>query len=349
MDVQQNEKRESNRLIRRVLRVLALATLVTAGLALAGCGGSDSSSSDGGGETLALVAYSTPQTAYEEHLEPAFKETPEGEGIEFTNSFGASGDQSRAVEAGQEASYVNFALETDITRLVESGQIAETWRDNKYKGIVTNSVVSLVVRPGNPEGIETFQDLVDKDVEVVTPNPFTSGGARWNIMAIYGAAIESGKSEKEALADVKTVLSKAVVQPESARVALQTFTGGAGDVLLSYENEAIAAQVAGEDVEYVVPEATILIEQPAAVTVGASKAATDYLDFLWSDAGQTIWAEQGYRPVNKALLDEQTFPIPSNLFTIDDFGGWDTVADEFFDEETGSVAKIQEELGVATG
>jgi len=348
MKVQENEKREANGLIRRVLGVLALATLMTAGLALAGCGGSSSGDS-AGGETLSLVAYSTPQTAYEEHLEPAFKETPEGEGVEFTNSFGASGDQSRAVEAGQEASYVNFALETDITRLVESGQVAETWRNNKYKGIVTNSVVSLVVRPGNPEGIETFQDLVDKDVEVVTPNPFTSGGARWNIMAIYGAAIESGKSEKEALADVKAVLSKAVVQPESARVALQTFTGGAGDVLLSYENEAIAAQVAGEDVEYVVPEATILIEQPAAVTVGASKAATDYLDFLWSDAGQTIWAEQGYRPVNKALLDEQTFPIPPNLFTIDDFGGWDVVADEFFDEETGSVAKIQEELGVATG
>ena len=336
----------SRPLARRALQVLSIAVLATAGFAFAGCGGS---SSEGGGETLALVAYSTPQTAYEEHLEPAFTETPGGAGVEFSNSFGASGDQSRAVEAGQEASYVNFALETDITRLVESGQIAETWRDNKYKGIVTNSVVSLVVRPGNPEGIETFQDLVDKDVEVVTPNPFTSGGARWNIMAIYGAAIEAGKSEKEALADVKTVLSKAVVQPESARVALQTFTGGAGDVLLSYENEAIAAQTAGEDVDYVVPEATILIEQPAAVTVGASKAATDYLDFLWSDAGQTIWAEQGYRPVNKALLDEQTFPVPPGLFTIDDFGGWNTVADEFFDEETGSVAKIQEELGVATG
>lgn len=326
---------------------LLLAVLLTASVGLAACGGSSSES--GGGTSLDLVAYSTPQTAYEEHLEPAFKETAEGSGVEFSNSFGASGDQSRAVEAGQSASYVNFALETDITRLVESGQVAASWQQNKYKGIVTNSVVALVVRPGNPKGIKTFQDLVDKDVEVVTPNPFTSGGARWNIMAIYGAAIEAGKSEKEALADVKTVLSKAVVQPESARVALQTFTGGAGDVLLSYENEAIAAQTAGEEVDYVVPEATILIEQPAAVTIGAPPEATDYLNFLWSDEGQKIWAEQGYRPVNPALLDEQAFPSPETLFTIEDLGGWELVADQFFDDETGSVAEIQKELGVATG
>jgi sulfate transport system substrate-binding protein len=346
MAIQISGNRRTRGVIRRLLQALGLAAVLTAGFALSGC---DGSASGGDGDELSLVAYSTPQTAYEEHLEPAFKKTSAGEGVEFTNSFGASGDQSRAVEAGQEASYVNFALETDITRLVESGQVSTDWRDNEYKGIVTNSVVSLVVRPGNPEGIETFQDLVDKDVEVVTPNPFTSGGARWNIMAIYGAAIEAGKSEKQALDDVKTVLSKAVVQPESARVALQTFTGGAGDVLLSYENEAIAAQTAGKDVDYVIPEATILIEQPAAVTVDAPPAASDYLDFLWSDEGQTIWAEQGYRPVNPALLDEQVFPVPPRLFTIEDFGGWEKVADEFFDEETGSVAKIQEELGVSTG
>jgi sulfate transport system substrate-binding protein len=346
MKIQNSDNRGPRGLLRKLLQALTLAAVLTAALALSGCGGS---SSEGDGESLSLVAYSTPQTAYEEHLEPAFKETPAGEGVEFTNSFGASGDQSRAVEAGQDASYVNFALETDITRLVESGQVATDWRDNRYKGIVTNSVVALVVRPGNPEGIKTFQDLVDKEVEVVTPNPFTSGGARWNIMAIYGAAIEAGKSEEQALNDVKTVLSKAVVQPESARVALQTFTGGAGDVLLSYENEAIAAQTAGEEVDYVIPESTILIEQPAAVTVDAPQAATDYLDFLWSDEGQTIWAEQGYRPVNQALLDQQVFPVPAKLFTIEDFGGWEKVADEFFDEETGSVATIQEELGVATG
>lgn len=211
---------------------------------------------------------------------------------------------------------------------------------------MTNSVVSLVVRPGNPEGVESFQDLIDKDVEVVTPNPFTSGGARWNIMAIYGAALNEGKSKAEALDQVKAVLEKTPAQPESARVALQAFIGGAGDVLLSYENEAIAAQTAGEDVEYVVPDDTILIEQPAAVTVDSPPSATDFLNYLWTDPAQQIWQEQGYRSVNPDLLDEQKYPIPSGLFTIDDLGGWDKVATDFFDEENGSIAKINEELGV---
>ncbi|MGK2931307.1 MAG: extracellular solute-binding protein [Solirubrobacterales bacterium] len=320
-----------------VLALVAFAAIV------AGCGSSDSSS-DGG--KVQVVAYSTPQTAYEEHLEPGFTDTDGGDGVEFSNSFGASGDQSRAVEAGQGADYVNFALETDVTRLVDSGQVADTWRDNKYKGIVTNSVVSIVTRPGNPEGIESFQDLIDKDVEVVTPNPFTSGGARWNIMAIYGAALNSGAKPDEALDAVKSVLEKTPAQPESARVALQAFIGGAGDVLLSYENEALAAQAAGEDVDYVVPDDTILIEQPAAVTVDAPKAATDFLDYLWTDPAQEIWQEQGYRSVNPALLDKEKFPVPSGLFTIEDLGGWDKVATDFFDEENGSIAKINEELGV---
>ncbi|MGK2954290.1 MAG: extracellular solute-binding protein [Solirubrobacterales bacterium] len=322
---------------------LFVLALVAFAAIFVGCGGSSDSDS---GSKIQLVAYSTPQTAYEEGLEPGFNSTTEGEGVDFSNSFGASGDQSRAVESGQQAAFVNFALETDVTRLVDSGQVADTWRDNKYKGIVTNSVVSLVVRPGNPEGVESFQDLIDKDVEVVTPNPFTSGGARWNIMAIYGAALNEGKSKAEALDQVKAVLEKTPAQPESARVALQAFIGGAGDVLLSYENEAIAAQTAGEDVEYVVPDDTILIEQPAAVTVDSPPSATDFLNYLWTDPAQQIWQEQGYRSVNPDLLDEQKYPIPSGLFTIDDLGGWDKVATDFFDEENGSIAKINEELGV---
>ncbi len=334
-----SKKKNFNRYKVQGLLVFALVAFAAI---VAGCGGS--SDSDGG--KVELVAYSTPQQAYEQHLEPAFKETDAGKGVSFTNSFGASGDQSRAVESGQKAGYVNFALETDITRLVDAGKVADTWRDNKYKGIVTNSVVSLVVRPGNPEGIESFQDLIDKDVEVVTPNPFTSGGARWNIMAIYGAALNQGKSHKEALQAVKDVLKHTPAQPESARVALQAFVGGAGDVLISYENEAIAAQIAGEDVEYVVPDDTILIEQPAATTVDAPKAATDYLDYLWTDPAQEIWQEQGYRSVNPQLLDKEKFPVPSGLFTIEEFGGWDKVATEFFDEENGAIAKINEELGV---
>ncbi|MBK5231829.1 MAG: extracellular solute-binding protein [Thermoleophilia bacterium] len=324
-----------------VLALVAVAAIV------AGCGSTDDSS-DGGSSKIQLVAYSTPQTAYEEGLQPGFTGTPEGEDVEFSDSFGPSGDQSRAVEAGQPAGYVNFALETDVTRLVDSGQVSKDWQNNKYKGIVTNSVVSIVTRAGNPEDVQTFQDIVDKDLEVVTPNPFTSGGARWNIMAIYGAAIHSGDTPDEALDAVKSVLGQAPVQPASARDALQAFVGGAGDVLISYENEAIAAQNAGEDLDYVLPDSTILIEQPAAVTVDAPQSATDFLNYLWSDAGQQIWSDQGYRPVNKSLVDESTYPTPSDEFTIAEFGGWDKVADEFFDDKTGSIAKVEEELGVST-
>lgn len=334
---------KKNRLGRYKVQGLLVFALVAFAAIIAGCGSSSDSDS---GSKIALVAYSTPQTAYEEGIEPAFKETDAGDGIDFSNSFGASGDQSRAVEAGQKADYVNFALETDVTRLVDSGQVAKTWRDNKYKGIVTNSVVVIATRPGNPEGIESFQDLIDKDVEVVTPNPFSSGGARWNLMAIYGAALNEGKSPQQALDAIKAVLEKTPAQPESARVALQAFVGGAGDVLLSYENEAIAAQTAGEDIDYVIPDDTILIEQPAAVTVDAADSAQDFLDYNWTEAGQQVWQDNGYRSVDPALLDEEKFPVPPGLFTIDDLGGWDKVATDFFDEENGSVAKINEELGV---
>ncbi|MBN8866823.1 MAG: extracellular solute-binding protein [Solirubrobacterales bacterium] len=335
---------------KRSIQALLLLALIAFGAIVVGCGSSDDDGGSGGsgGDKVQLVAYSTPQTAYEEGLEPAFNETDAGKGVSFSNSFGASGDQSRAVEAGQPAGYVNFALETDVTRLVDSGQVSKDWQDNKYKGIVTNSVVSIVTRPGNPEGVKSFQDIIDKDLEVVTPNPFTSGGARWNIMAIYGAAIHDGQTPDQALDTVKQILSQAPVQPASARDALQAFVGGAGDVLISYENEAIAAQNADQDVDYVVPDSTILIEQPAAVTVDAPKSATDFLDFLWSDEGQKIWAEQGYRPVNKSLVDESKFPTPKDEFTIAEFGGWDKVADEFFDDKTGSIAEVEKELGVST-
>jgi sulfate/thiosulfate transport system substrate-binding protein len=210
-------------------------------------------------------------------------------------------------------------------------------------------VVVLTVRAGNPEGIESFEDVLTKDVDVVTPNPFSSGAARWNIMAVYGSEINAGKSEDEALAAVKTLLEKAVAQPGSARDALSAFTQGQGDVLLGYENEAIKAEEEGEDIEYVIPPSTIQIETPVAVTKSAPEpAAQDFLDFIWSDEGQEIWAENGYRPVNPKLVDEKQFPTPADLFKISQFGGWGKVNDEFFDDETGSVAEIEKELGVST-
>jgi sulfate/thiosulfate transport system substrate-binding protein len=328
---------------------IALLALLIAVIA-AGCGGSDNDSASGassGGE-LDIVGYSTPEAVYEEALEPGFQATSEGADVSFSNSFGASGDQSRAVEAGQPASIVHFAQGGDMSRLVESGQVAANWDKQKYDGIAQDSVVVMTVRKGNPEGLKSLDDLLTKDVEIVTPNPFSSGAARWNIMAIYGSQLHEGKSPQQALDAVKTVLDKTVVQPGSARDALAAFTQGEGDVLLGYENEAIKAQDEGEDVDYVIPPSTILIETPIAVTKDAPEAAQKFLDYIWSDAGQELWAENGYRPVNPKLIDAKQFPTPEDLFTIDEFGGWEKVNDEFFDDETGSVAEIEKELGVST-
>jgi sulfate/thiosulfate transport system substrate-binding protein len=336
--------------------LFAALTLLTA-LVVAGCGSSsDSSSTDSGsssgssGGKLDVVGYSTPESVYAETLEPAFEQTPQGQGVSFSNSFGASGDQSRAVVAGQPASVVHFSQAGDMERLVEEGEIvAKDWESGKYHGIATDSVVVILTRTGNPEGIKSFKDIEDKEVDVVTPNPFSSGSARWNIMAVYGAALEEGDSPDQALEAVKTVLEKTVAQPGSGRDAFSAFSQGEGDVLLTYENEAIKAEKEGEDVEYVIPPSTLQIETPIAVTKDATEpAAEDFLKFLWSDEGQELWAENGYRPVNPKLVDPKQFPTPKDLFKISKFGGWGKVNDEFFDEESGSVAKIESELGVST-
>ena len=287
-----------------------LAGVLAIGLAIgfAACGGANSEASggDGSGGTIDLVAYSTPQTAYEEGLEPAFSEAPEGEGVAFKNSFGASGDQSRAVEAGLPADVVHLPLEPDMTRLVEAGIVAEDYRDTEYNGGTQNSVVVIGVRPGNPENIETWEDLVQGDIEVITPNPFTSGGARWNLMAAYGSQIEQGKSEEEALAFVQQILENTPVQDASARDSLQTFIGGKGDVLLSYENEAIGAIDAGEELEYVIPDQTILIEtlaaRPPRPTIPRPRRRSSTSRSPTRVSG--LWAENGYRPVNEDILAE---------------------------------------------
>jgi sulfate/thiosulfate transport system substrate-binding protein len=348
-----NGRNSSRRSVNAGLPAALLALLVA--VLVAGCGSSSdddasASGSSGGGGSLSVVGYSTPEAVYQEALEPGFEQTPEGSGVSFSNSFGASGDQSRAVLAGQPADVVHFAQAGDMERLVEEGGlVAKDWDRQPHGGIAQDSVVVITVRKGNPEGIETLDDVLSKDVDVVTPNPFSSGAARWNIMAFYGNAINQGKSPDEALADVKTLLEKAVAQPGSARDALAAFTQGEGDVLLGYENEAIKAIDEGEDVEYVVPPSTILIETPIAVTTDAPEpAAQDFLDYVWSDAGQEIWAENGYRPVNPKLVDEKQFPTPKDLFEISQFGGWSKVNDDFFDDETGAVAKIEQELGVST-
>ncbi len=337
------------------------AALVAAGLisslALAACASTDSPEGDsaagsgGGGKpvTLSLVAYSTPQAAYEKII-AAFQKTDAGKNVKFTQSYGASGDQSRAGASGLPADYVAFSLETDMTRLVDAKLVDAGWNSDEHKGMVTDSVVSLVTRKGNPEGVKTFDDLVSKDVEVITPNPFSSGAARWNIMGAYGSQIKAGKSEADAEKFLADMLGNVSVQDDSGRAALQTFTGGKGDVLISYENEAIFAQQNGQDVDYVVPDDTLLIENPAAVTSNSKhpKEAKAFLDFVRSDEAQKIFAENGYRPVSKtADTAGQDFPTPPGLFTIQDLGGWADVATKFFDPEKGIVTEIERDLGVS--
>ena len=340
---------------RRVLPTRPIARRAVLGTAVLGllagtaaCGGSDAGS--GGGDVkLGFTAYSTPQEAYKELL-PAFAKTPEGQGVSFSESYGASGAQSRAVVAGLPTDVVALSLAPDVDKLVKPGIVAADWADDEHKGFVTNSVVVLVVREGNPKGIKTWEDLTKPGVKIVTPKPFTSGGAKWNTMAAYGSQIQQGRSEAEATAYLTAFYENVVSQDKSAREALQTFSAGQGDVLISYENEAITAQEKKVPVDYVVPDQTLLIQNPIAVTqTSKNKAKAEALvTYLRTEPAQKIFAEHGYRPVVEALQDTTKFPNPPGLFTIEKFGGWTAVDEKFF-SDNGIVGKIEQGLGVSTG
>ncbi len=334
---------------------LLFAVLVAGLMAVTACGGSSdstsgSSSTDKGSKSLSLVAYSTPEVVYDE-IEPLFQKTGAGEGVGFKSSFGASGEQSRAVEAGLKADVVSFSLAPDMDRLVKAGLVGSNWADTPSKGFVTTSLVSFIVRKGNPKGIKTWDDLLKPGVKVLTPNPFTSGAAKWNLLGAYGAKSDGGKNPQAGLDFLTQLITKhVVVQDKSGRDALNNFTSGTGDVLLSYEYEATTAQKKGQDVDFVTPDQTIKIQNPIAVTKSAPESAHKFLDFVLSKEGQEKFAGWGYRPVNQEVFDanKARFPEPKQLFTIDDLGGWSKVNDEMFDPEKGSVAKIEEKAGVST-
>jgi sulfate transport system substrate-binding protein len=321
------------------LVLVAAVTLVTAG-----CG----TSGGGGGKRLTLVAYSTPREAYEA-LIPAFQKTEAGKGVTFSRSYGASGDQSRAVANGLPADVVALSLAPDMDRLADDGMVAREWDAGRYQGMVTDSVVVLVTRKGNPKHIRTWDDLVRPGIEVITPNPFTSGGARWNVMAAYGAQIQQGRTHEQAVDYLRRLFGNVPVQDKSAREAIQTFVGGKGDVMLAYENEAINAQQKHQPVDYVVPDQTILIENPIAVATRSHnpEAARAFVDFVRSPQGQEILAQKGYRPVNQQVTTD--FPKPPGLFTIQDVGGWDEVTKRFFDKKAGILVEIERNVGVSVG
>jgi sulfate transport system substrate-binding protein len=335
-----------------MIRALTAGLLALLALVAVACGGqSDASESggDGSGGKLTLVAYSTPEEAFRKII-PAFNKTPEGEGVSFSQSYASSGEQSRAVEGGLAADVVDFSLEPDMTRLVDANLVDPNWNKNEYKGMVTNSVVVFMVRKGNPENIQDWDDLVTGDVEVIEPNPFTSGGAKWNIMAAYGAQLEAGKSPEEAEQYLADLFENVPVLDKSARESLQTFSTGKGDVLLGYENEAILAQQEGEELDYIVPDQTLLIENPVATITESEEPelAQSFVDFLYTDEAQQLFVETGYRPVVDGIAGADEFPTPPALFDITKFGGWDKVNTDFFDPENGIVAKIFQAQGKST-
>jgi sulfate/thiosulfate transport system substrate-binding protein len=332
---------------------------VSAAVAVAGCGGaSDESggaaataSSGGSGPTLSLVAYSTPKGVYDQVI-PAFAKTSAGRGVRFNESFGASGEQSRAVASGQPADVVAFSLAPDVDKLVKAGLVPRDWTAAPHRGFVSDSVVVLMVRKGNPKHIAGWTDLVRPGVQVLTPNPFTSGGAKWNLLAAYGAQLEEGRSPAQALAYVRTLLTQHVkVQDKSGRESVQNFLGGNGDVAISYENEAITAQQKGAKVDYVIPRDTILIENPVAVTKAAKPQAKAFLSYLWTAPAQQTFARHGYRPVDGAVSKQfaSRFPTPARVFTIAYLGGWSAVDKSIFDPQSGSVAEIEQDTGASTG
>jgi sulfate transport system substrate-binding protein len=323
-------------------RTLAVTVALTAALGVAACGSSSPS------KHLTLVAYSTPQGVFEK-LIPAFQATPEGKGVSFSQSYGPSGEQSRAVANGLHADVVNFSLAPDVEKLVKAGLVSPSWNQNSTHGFVSDSVAVIIVRKGNPKHITGWSDLIRPGVQVLTPNPFTSGSARWNVMAAYGAQLKEGKTPTQAEAYLTTLFHHVVSQDSSARNALQTFLAGRGDALIDYENEAIADQKKGAAIEYVTPKDTILIQNPIAVVGSGANAAQAqrFVSYLLSPAGQTIWASEGYRPVIQGVAASR-FTTPAGLFTIDSLGGWKAATKQFFEPETGIVTKIEQSLGVST-
>jgi sulfate/thiosulfate-binding protein len=297
--------------------------------------------------TLSLVAYSTPKDAYAKII-PAFQATSAGKDVSFNQSYGASGDQARAVAAGLGADVVALSLEPDVTTLVKKGIVPSNWNQNPYHGMVTDSVVVFVVRDGNPKKIHTWADLTKSGVQVVTPNPFTSGGARWNVMAAYGAQRAQGKTDKQAIAYLKALFKNVPVLPKSAREATQVFASGKGDVLLTYENEAIYANKKGVHTEYVLPRQTIRIENPVALTKSGLKhsEAKAFLRFLWSSKAQKLYGDTGYRPVLKSVARsaKYRFKQPKTLFTIGSkalgLRGWKSVQYRFFNHDSGIMVKV---------
>ncbi len=328
-------------------RISVIAVAIVAAGVVAGMAGAKTT-----GTTLSLVAYSTPKTVLGKIIS-AWQQTPDGKDVSFTQSYGSSGDQSRAVVAGLKADIVFLALGSDMDALVDAGIVDKNWDKQGYKGTVADSVVAFVFR-GNPKHIKSWTDLVKPGVQVVSANPFSSGGARWNILAAYASQRQTGKTDKQARAFVLKLFQHVVSQDSSARNATNTFLSGKGDVLLNYESEAIAAQQAGQNLGYLVPGRTMLIELPVAVTKNTQNRdkAIEFIRFMKTEAAQELFAQYGFRPVNPAAAKKYRSKYPTRgLITISSpiFGGWRAAQKRWFDPTTGLMVGIEKAVGGPTG
>jgi sulfate/thiosulfate transport system substrate-binding protein len=316
---------------------------------VAACHGGASDVVGGGGPvnahtSITLVAYSAPEPGWSQVI-PAFNATKAGEGVQVIASYGASGDQSRGVVDGKPADIVNFSVEPDITRLVKAGKVAKDWDKDATKGIPFGSVVTLLVRPGNPKNVKDWDDLLRPDVEVIVPSPLSSGSAKWNLLAPYAVKSGGGRDPQAGLDFVDRLVSKHVkLRPPSGREATDAFVQGSGDVLISYENEAITIERQGKAVSQVNPSQTFKIENPMAVVTGSAHldTVTAFKNFQYTVQAQMLWAAAGFRPVDPAVASDfrDRFPVPVKLWTIADLGGWDTVDAQLFDKSTGSITGI---------
>ncbi|QRN84078.1 sulfate ABC transporter substrate-binding protein [Chloroflexota bacterium] len=298
---------------------------------------------------LILAAYTTPREAYGEII-PLFQaywfeET--GQQVIFEESYLGSGAQSRAVVEGFEADVIALSLEADVNRIQNAGLITHDWKTAKNNGIVTTSVVSLAVRESNPKGVSNWADLTQPGLEVLTPNPNTSGGAMWNVLAVYGAALRGqvdgvpGDDPDAAYDFLVQVLQNVSVMDKAARDSILNFEMGIGDLAITYENEILVGRQSGQTYERVIPSSTILIQNPVAVVDasvdehGTREVAEAFVNFLFTPEAQAIFAKFGLRVVNEdvAAENEAEYPPVEDIFTVDYFGGWDAIMTDIFGED----------------
>jgi sulfate transport system substrate-binding protein len=324
-------------------------------LAIAACTGGDAnntSASSGGASSaankgdveLTLVSFAVTKAAHEKVI-PKFVEQwkkEHNQNVTFKQSYGGSGSQARAVIDGLEADVVHLALALDTKKVEKAGLIQAGWeKEAPSDGIVSKSVAAIVTREGNPKGIKTWADLAKPGVKVITANPKTSGGARWNFLAVWGSVTKTGGDENKALDLTTKVIKNAPVLPKDARESSDVFfKQGQGDALINYENEMILAKQNGQNVPYVVPDVNISIDNPIAVVDknvdkhGTREVAEAFVKYLYTPDAQREFAKVGFRPVDPTVEKEveSQFPKIKTLFTVQDLGGWDKIQKQFFDD-----------------